>query len=184
MQVCSTQFAFHALLSPKEGIIESILASGLRPLSDFPDSERWRAIEAFLPGFFEKLYYECAQPVIHKPYLNSGIFLSSIDFQRIPGSLMHNKTRIKIPLARIDPDYAAMTYELDSRRVALPLTEQNLQATAELWTDALVKDWFGRDQNRLFYYVPQIATYQPGGIPVEPVDIEQFAPNSMLPQSA
>ena len=174
MQVCSTQFVFHTLLSQQDGSIESILQSGLRPLSDFPESERWRQIEAHMPGFFEKLYYNVAQPLLQKPYLNSGIFLSPIDFQLLADSFMHNKTRIKIPLTRIDPEYAALTYVLNDQRVVLRLTEENLQATAALWTDSMISEWFGRDQSRLFFYVPQIVTYQPAGIQVEMADVEQF----------
>jgi hypothetical protein len=30
-----------------------------------------------------------------------------------------------------------------------------------LWDDPLVTDWFGRDRTRLFFHVPQVATYQP-----------------------
>ena len=119
MQACSTQFVFHTLLSQQDGSIESILQSGLRPLSDFPESERWRQIEAHLPGFFEELYYNVAQLLLQKPYLNSGIFLSPIDFQLLADSFMHNKTRIKIPLTRIDPEYAALTYILNDQRVVL-----------------------------------------------------------------
>jgi hypothetical protein len=38
----------------------------------------------------------------------------------------------------------------------------------------MINEWFGRDQSRLFFYVPQIVTYQPAGIQVELADIEQF----------
>ncbi len=175
MPVCSTEFVFHALFNLRDGLIESILKNGLRPLSDFPDSERWRRIETHMPGWFEKLYREFAQPVIQRPYLNSGVFVSPIDFRLLPDSLMHNKARVKIPVSRIDPDYAALTYVLNDQRVVLRLTAQNLQDTSALWTAPMVTEWFGKDDSKLFFYVPQIAVYQPEGIHVEPTDIEQFA---------
>ncbi len=175
MQVCSTEFVFHTLLNPGEGLLESILRDGLRPLSDFPDSERWKQIEAYMPGFFEQLYRGFAEPVLHKPYTNSGVFLSPIDFQLLPDSFMHNKTRIRIPISRLDPDYTGLSYMLDDRRVSLQLTAQNLQETAALWTASLVTEWFAKDMHKIFFYVPQIAAYQPGGIHVEPGDVEQFS---------
>ncbi len=176
MQVCSTNFAFHTFLNPQEGLIEAVLRDGLRPLSDFPDSERWRQIEAHMPGFFEGLYRQLAEPILHKPYTNSGIFVSPIDFQLLPDSLMYNRARVRIPFSRIDPEYAVLTHELNGHRVALRLTAQNLEETAALWTAALVAEWFAKDQSKMFYYVPQIGVYQPGGIRIEAGDIEQFAP--------
>jgi putative acetyltransferase len=171
-RVCSPDFAFHVLLNPQEGLIASILNSGLRPLSDFPDSQRWQTIQAHLPGIFEQLYNELAYPIIQKPYLNSGVFVSPIDFRHLPDSFMYRKTRIKIPMARIDPNFASLTYILNDRRVTLRLTRENLQATSSLWSATMIREWFARDQSRMFYFVPQIAIYQPGGIYIEPSDIE------------
>jgi hypothetical protein len=39
----------------------------------------------------------------------------------------------------------------------------------------MVTEWFAKDNTKIFFYVPQIAVYQPGRIRVEPTDIEQFA---------
>lgn len=174
MRVCSNQVLYHSLLNPGFDLIESFLEKGLRPLSDFPESERWQQIQTHLPGIFEQLYELFARPVIQKPYLNSGIFLSPIDFQLLPDSLMHNKTRIRVPLERIDPAYAALTYVLDEQRIALPFTQENLEQAAQIWSAEMVRRWFAVDRNRLFFYVPQVAVYQPEGIPVYPEDIEQF----------
>ena len=175
MQVCSTEYVYHALLNTGDEIIASILTNGLRPLSDFPDSERWQQINKQMPGFFENLYEMVARPVLQKPYLNAGVFVSPIDFRRLPDSLMYNKTRVKIPISRIDPADACLTYVLDEERISLPFTPENLQKVAELWTADRVTTWFAKDNSKIFFYVPQIAVYQAGGIPVEPTDIEQFA---------
>ena len=45
LQVCSTEFVYTALLNTGDEIIESIVMNVLRPLSDFPESERWQPIE-------------------------------------------------------------------------------------------------------------------------------------------
>ncbi|MBI3166018.1 MAG: hypothetical protein HYZ24_15155 [Chloroflexi bacterium] len=174
MRVCATDFVYHAFLNPNDGQRESVLEKGLRPLSDFPESERWKQIEAHMPGFFENLYNDIAKPVVQKPYANSGVFIAPIDFQLLPGSLMYNKTRLKIPITRIDPAHAVLTYVLNEERIRLPLTRENLMKTAEIWDDKLVTEWFAKDPNRMFFYVPQIAAYQPNGIPVTADDIETF----------
>jgi hypothetical protein len=174
MLVCSTDTVFHALLNPEFDKVEAILANGLRPLSDFPESERWQELEKHMPGFYRKLYADIAQPVIQKPYSNSGIFVTPIDFQKLPTSIMHSKTRINIPISRLDPDYCVLTYVLDENRISLPLTLENLEKVAGIWTDEMVEAWFAKDHSKIFYYVPQIAVYQPQGIPVQREDIEAF----------
>lgn len=175
MQVCSTQYVYHALLNTGDEILESILTRGLRPLSDFPESPRWQQIQTQLPGFFEDLYDMIAKPVLHAPYTNSGVFVSPIDFSRLPQSIMFNKTRVRIPISRIDPATACLTYVLNDERISLPFTEDNLQKAADLWTADMVNEWFAVDQSKIFFYVPQIAVYQPDGIPVYETDIERFA---------
>lgn len=174
MHVCSADYAYHALLNPEFDKVESILKNGLRPLSDFPESERWQQIEKQMPGFYKNLYENIAQPIIHKPYSNSGIFVTPIDFQHLPDSMMNNKTRIKIPISRLDPEYCVLTYVLNEERVSLALTPENLQKTAEIWDADLVQTWFAKDISRMFFYVPQVAVYQPQGISVQQEDIEEF----------
>lgn len=174
MPVCSTRYVYHLLLNTGDEIVASILEHGLRPLSDFPESERWQQINAELPGFFENVYEMIARPVLQMPYTNSGVFVSPINFRRLPHSFMHDKTRIKIPLSRIDPAYACLTYVLNEERISLPLTPENLRLAAALWTAEMVNEWFARDHSKIFFYVPQIAVYQPGGIPIQATDIEQF----------
>jgi len=174
MRVCSTSQVYHALLNPEFDRLEAIVRDGLRPLSDFPESERWQQLEREMPGFYRNLYAMVAEPVISKPYSNSGIFVSPIDFQLLPDSFMYNRTRLSIPIARLDPAYCVLTYVLNEERVSLPLTPENLQRTTGIWEVEMVREWFARDQTRIFFYVPQIAVYQPGGIRVEREDIEEF----------
>lgn len=174
-QVCSTEYAFHALLNPELALIDSILADGLRPLSDFPDSERWQQFQKHMPGFYEQLYEMVAMPIIQKPYPHSGIFVSPIDFRLLPDSTMHNRTRIRIPIERLDPEWCCLTYVdvTTDERVSLPLTAENLQQAADLWPADQVTEWFAKDPHKIFFYVPQIAVYQKN-IHVEPEDIQTF----------
>ena len=174
MPVCSTQYLYHTLLNPEFDALEPILKNGLRPLSDFPDSERWQQIEKHMPGFYKTLYEQVAQSILKKPYGNSGIFVTPIDFQKLPGSLLFNKSRLRIPIARLDPTYCVITFVLDDERVTLSLTPENLEQTAAIWDAEMVQTWFAKDMSKMFFYVPQVAVYQPGGIPVEAEDIEAF----------
>jgi hypothetical protein len=88
--------------------------------------------------------------------------------------MMNNKSRFKLPIARLDPDYCVLTYVLQDKRVSLPLTSANLEKTAEIWTTDMVETWFAKDLSKMFYYVPQIAVYQPQGIAVNREDVEEF----------
>ena len=174
MRVCSTEYVFHALLNPEFDKVEAILRTGIRPLSDFPESDRWKQIEAYMPGFYKNLYETIAKPVIKQPYHNSGIFVTTIDFQQLPESFMNNKTRIKIPIAQLDPAYCVLTYVIDEERISLALNQANLEKAAEIWTADKVREWFAKDQSKIFFYVPQIAVYQPQGIAVQRHNIEQY----------
>ncbi len=173
MQVCSTTHLYHYLLNPEEKLNESILSQGLRPLSHFPNSSRRQIIEAKLPGFFEKLYVNWCKSVVGKPYTNSGVFFSPIDFRLLPDSLLSNTARIRVPLDRLEPDWSCLTYEHKRNRISLPLNTANLESTASLWDERMILGWFAKNPNRLFYYVPQVVTYQPGGIQVHTKEIER-----------
>jgi hypothetical protein len=172
MRVCSTEYVFHALLNTGDEIVESILDHGLRPLSDFPESERWQQINAEMPGYFEKLYDLIAADVLGRPYENAGVFVSPIDFHLLPESVMHDKTRVRVPVERIDPEFACITYVREGERVSLPFTAEHLQRTAEIWTADQVTEWFGKDPTKVFFFLPQVAVYQPAGIEVQAADIE------------
>jgi hypothetical protein len=138
----------------------------LRPLSDFPDSQRWQAVQREVPGHYEILYRAWAQPVLLRPYPNSGVFLTPIDFRQLPGTSLHDRPRLEIPLESVDPDWAVLTYEWRGERVSRRLCPEALADAAALWRAADVERWFGRDRTRLFFHVPQVVTYQPGGVPV------------------
>ena len=88
--------------------------------------------------------------------------------------MMNNKSRFKIPIVRLDPDYCVLTYVIEEERVSLSLTADNLEKTAEIWTAEMVQTWFAKDPSKMFYYVPQIAVYQPQGIAVNREDVEGF----------
>ena len=174
MQVCSIQYLYHTLLNSEFDKVDPILKNGLRPLSDFPNSDRWQQIEKHMPGFYKNLYDQIAQPILQKPYRHSGIFVTPINFQKLPSSLMYNKTRLRIPIERLDPAYCVITYVLNNERVSLGLTLENLEKTANIWDADMVQTWFAKDRTKMFYYVPQVAIYQPQGVPIEQDDLEEF----------
>jgi hypothetical protein len=169
--VCSTTHVFHNFFNSEPALIQSVLENGLRPLSDFPESERWQQIEKEMPGFFAQLYEMIAAPIVKKPYENSGIFVSPIDFRLLPGSFLHDKPRAVIPISRMDPAVSALTYVLDGERISLRVNEQTLQRTSEIWTADMVNEWFARDHTKVFFFVPQLVTYQ-GQIEVGAEDFE------------
>lgn len=169
--VCSTTHLYHYLFNPDESVLESFLTQGIRPLSDFPDSERWKQLEAHVPGFYKNLYAMMAELVIQKPYPNSGIFITPIDFRKLPGTYLHDKPRFNIPIDRIDPDWTVLTYVLNEERIGRPFGQETLRETANLWDEALIREWFGKDNTRVFFYVPQVGVYQ-GRIEVTLEDYE------------
>jgi hypothetical protein len=135
--VSSTDTLYHYLFNPDPDAISAILENGLRSLSDFPESPRWKQIESVYPGFFEWLY--------------------------------------NVPLEHIDPQWAVLSYVIEEQRHSYALSPETLIMTAELWDEEMVARWFGVDSNRLFFYVPQVVTYQPDGIQIMKGDFEDPA---------
>jgi hypothetical protein len=172
MIVCSTDRLYHYLLGG-DAALGSIRERGLLPLSAMPESELWRALERDIPGFYLELYALFAEPVLGRPYGNSGVFLTPIDFRRMPDLPLAARTRIAVPLAALDTGSAALTYELDGRRTVLPVSAATLEETARLWPEGMVRSWFGRDPGKLFLSVPQVASYREGGIRVLPEWVER-----------
>ena len=158
--VCSTTHLFHYLFNPNEETLNSFLQDGIRPLSDFPDSERWQELETYMPGFYENLYNMMAKPLIQKPYTNSGIFITPIDFRLLPDTYLHDKPRFRIPVERIKPDVTVISYVLNEERLSLPFNIKNRQKVADLWDAKMVQEWFAKDNTKVFFYVPQVAAYQ------------------------
>jgi hypothetical protein len=112
-----------------------------------------------------------AEPMIQKPYTNSGVFITSIDFRLLPDTYLHDKPRFRIPIERIDPEMAVISYVIDEERISLPFTAENRKIVAGLWNSEMVKRWFGVDNTKVFFYVPQVAVYQ-GPIEVKQEDFE------------
>lgn len=156
----SDDLLYHYLLGGSEP------QSTLRPLSDFPDSERWLAVQRTVPGHYEALYRAWAEPVLLRQYPNSGVFLTPIDFRQVPGASLSDGSRVDIPLESVDPEWAVLTYEWRGERISRRLSRQALEDAAGLWHIDDIERWFGRDRERLFFYVPQVVTYQPGGVTV------------------
>lgn len=165
MKVCQTDRLYHYLLNGEESI-DAILAEGLLPLSALPNDPRWVSVAEYFPNLFESLYTLFAKPILIDPYRNSGIFLTPIDFRAMPDQPLSNCRRIAVPVTAMDLTMATITYEWAAKRVVLALSPTSLAQVRDLWTDDLVQDWFGRDQHRLFFFVPQVVTYQ-GNIPIQ-----------------
>ncbi len=99
-----------------------MLQRGLLPLSAFPDSPRFQQIQQWNPTFYQEIYARWAEPILRRPYRNSGIFLTPIDFRRLPDLRRATMARIAVPLDAITASHAALTYERDSeQQVILPL---------------------------------------------------------------
>ncbi len=171
MQVCSTTHLFHYSFSADAEHVSAILDTGIRPLSDFPDSPRWRELEAEMPGFYRRLYSMLAEPVLGLPYTNSGVFVTPIDFSLLPGTFLHDKPRFRLPVDRFDPARSVVTYVLDDDRSSFALSEDTLRRAADIWDADLVRTWFAKDTSKAFFYVPQVVTYQ-GRVAVETGDYE------------
>jgi hypothetical protein len=169
--VCSISDLFHYLFNPNQDALDSFLQNGIRPLSDFPESERWKQLEEHMLGFYKNLYKMIGEPVLQKPYVNSGVFITPIDFRLLPDTYLHDKPRFCIPVERIDPAETVLTYVLNDEPINLPFTAENREKTAALWDAEMVKQWFGIDNTKVFFYVPQVACYQ-GQIKVEQTDFE------------
>lgn len=167
MPVCSTTHLYHYMLGG-ETHLDSILAGGLQPASAFPESERWKQTESL----YRNLYAALMEPVLKRPFTNSGVFLSPVDFRAIPGHKMARLGRIAVPVGAIEPAEAAISWVQDEQRVVLPFSPQALQEAAAIWPAEMVEAWFGKNPNMLFFYVPQVATFQTGGIPVRPEWVE------------
>ena len=150
----------------------AILSSGLLPLSARPESERWQLLERARPGLYREFYALHFEAVLRRPYRNSGVFLTPIDFRRLPDLPLARTARVALPVSAIDQGSAVLTYEREGRRVTLLFTPESLTEAAQLWTDAAVREWFGRDPSRLFFFVPQVAVYPEGAIPVRPEWVE------------
>ena len=172
MTVIDTNNLYHYSFQAVSDGMQQIMTEGLRPLSDFPESQRWQEIESHMPGFYQMLYETMGGlQIIGKPYTNSGIFLTPIDFRQLPDSVLYDKPRLRIPLSRIDTGNAFLMYVLNDQRISLPVTPETLQETARIWTAAMVTQWFAKDTSKIFFYVPQIAVYQ-GHITIEPDDYQ------------
>ncbi len=165
--VCRVDTLYHYLMGGDESL-PGILDKGLLPASAFPESERWQRFESF----YRSLYAQWAEPLLG-PFRNSGVYFTPIDFRLLPGTYLHRRTRIAVPLSEIPPEQAVLTYELDGRRTVVPLTAEALEEAAALWTADLVRAWYARNPNMSFYYVPQVAVFPDGGIAVHTAWVER-----------
>lgn len=171
--VCSTTHLFHYMFNEQEDTIASMLEKGIRPLSDFPDSERWQQLEAQMPGFYKNLYEMLGKPILKKPYVNSGVFITPIDFYKLPGTYLYDKARIAIPIEYIETESAVATYVINEERKVFAFASEILEDIAQLWPDDMIRKWFNVDPTKAFFYVPQVATYQIGGIKVTEADFQR-----------
>jgi len=162
-QVCSRDRLYHYLLDPLVAV-EAILRDGLLPFSS--QDARGRPYHDIKLGLYRDLYREFAEPWLKRPYENSGVFLTPIDFSLIEGHRLARLTRVALPLHALDSTMSRLTWIEADERVVRPLSPESLDEAASLWTAERVGEWFGNDRNRTFFFVPRVWTYQ-GKIPIE-----------------
>ncbi|WP_460522851.1 hypothetical protein [Flindersiella endophytica] len=171
---CSVTHVFHYLrpeADPRS--LDSILSRGLLPLSAMPEHPQYDEQLGANPDRFTQRYAELAEPVLRKAYHNSGVFFTTIDFRRLPGSPLENGIRIALPMDRLDPDWTVVTDQLGDDRRCLPFHAGSLTAVAKVWTAEQIERWLGAHPRGYFFHVPQIITFQPGGVPITESDVEK-----------
>ena len=100
VEVCrEEEVVYHYVLSDVADA-PSIVAHGLLSLSAMPESRRRQAIEATLPRCFRSLFGPFAEPILRRPYRTSGVFLTPIDFRRMPGAWPAKAGRFALPPGR------------------------------------------------------------------------------------
>lgn len=171
---CSVTHVFHYLrpdADPRS--VDSILRRGLLPLSSMPEHPQYAEQLDADPDRFTRRYAELAEPVLGKAYSNSGVFFTTIDFRRLPGSPLENGIRFALPLARLDADWTVVTDQLgDDDRRCLPFDAGSLAAVAKVWTAGAIGRWLGAHPRGYFFHVPQIIAFQPGGVPIAETDLQ------------
>ena len=165
VKVCTTDRLYHYLFNGEESI-DAILAEGLLPLSALSNQPRWLSLNQRFPDLFKSLYTLFAEPILKEPYRNSGIFLTPIDFRKMPDQPLSGFRRIVVPTTALDATMTTITYEWMAKRVVMAFSQTSLEQVRDLWTDDLVRSWFGRDRYRLFFSVPQVVSYQ-GNVPIQ-----------------
>jgi hypothetical protein len=159
-------YVYHYLKEP--AALSTILREGLRPLSDRPDSPAYSRESSRFRGRYELL----ARPLLRRPYVNSGVFFTTVDLRRLKNEKRLNSVRLRIPVVRLDPEWSVLTYEYDGARCWWPVNEENLRQATTLWTDELCQRWLGADITGWFRYVPQVVAFQNGGVPVTRLDVD------------
>jgi len=163
--LCSTTHVYHYLRSAP---VDTILHEGLRHLSDMPDHPTFDQETAR----FRSRYYDLAWPILRRPYLTGGIFFTTIDLRQVNGRGHSDSPRLAVPLERLDPDWTVLTYEYEGVRIRHPLATRHLKDAAELWTRDRIEQWLGVDDTGWFRYVPQVITFQLGGVRIDPADVD------------
>jgi hypothetical protein len=170
-RVCSTTRMFHYFLNPAAPI-ESVIAEGLVPFSEQKITARGRArVKAWIERtlrlyYMRRLFAPYVKERLGRKMPNSGLFLTPIDFDLIPGSRLERRARVAVPFEVIDPDLAGLTWVEQEERVIRPFGPEALEEAAEKWPAASVREWFAKNPRMMFFYVPQVMTVQ-GRIAVE-----------------
>lgn len=166
--LCSTTHVYHYLRPGAEDTITAILGAGLRALSDMPD----HSLFAHERARFAQRYDDLAAPLLRRPYGNSGVFFTTLDLRRLDGRLQFGNWRLIVPIARLDRAFSVLTYMYAGKRQRFPLDAESLGLAARRWDRERIERWLGAEPTRWFFHVPQVVTFQPGGVLVLPGDVD------------
>jgi hypothetical protein len=184
-RVCSTTRLYHYFLNPSTAI-DSVLVQGLVPLSQQKITARGRArVRAWVDRtlrlyFMRRLLLRHVKAHLGQKPTNSGLFLTPIDFRLIPGSLLEGRTRVAVPVEAIEAAQAGIIWVEDEQRIIRPLSPEALEEAAQKWPASAVQEWFNKNPRMMFFYVPQVMTFQ-GRLTVDQAWIEpgdQQAPSA------
>ena len=145
---CSTELVFHYFLHGAPDA-DRLAVSGLAAR---PPSTAEMSVH-------QEVYRALFEPLLGTGPTLPGVFFTPIDFYRLPGSPLRRMPRTAMAVDQLDPATSVLTWELDGERVRLPARQDALREAAAIWSDQLIRDRFGVDRHRLFWYVPQIGCF-------------------------
>lgn len=154
------------------GVLESIRRDGLRPARALPHHPRFVATAAAPSEAFEQRDEELTGSRPGPEREDGGVCFTTVDFRYLPGTALAHVARIAVPVDRLVPDLSVLTYLWAGTRHYLPVGQEALRRTAELWTAPHLRRSLRAGTDGWFVHIPQVVTYQPGGVAIADGDIQ------------